>query len=111
MPVIEWAGEAVSKVILVVIRRKHCKLEFALLFTFCPNCCGFVFVYSTFVRSSDYLLSEQPDIGLILILSSNICYPLNLGGFRYWVRCPFLPRLCLIAKEEEQGVTITLFII
>ena len=33
---------------------------------------------------------------------------LVLRGFRCWVRCPFLG-LCLIAKEIEQGVTITLF--
>ena len=41
----------------------------------------------------------------------NTCSPLNLGGFRCWVRYPVFSGLCLIAKETEQRVTITLFII
>ena len=35
---------------------------------------------------------------------------MNLGGFRCWVRYPFVYGLCLITKETKQGVTITLFI-
>ena len=35
---------------------------------------------------------------------------MNLGGFRCWVRYPFVYGLCLITKEAKQGVTITLFI-
>ena len=31
---------------------------------------------------------------------------MNLGSFRCWVRYSFVYRLCLIAKETEQGVTI-----
>ena len=35
---------------------------------------------------------------------------LKFGGFRYWLRWPFVQGLCLIAKEMEQGITITLFL-
>ena len=35
---------------------------------------------------------------------------MNLGGFRCWVRYPFVYGLCLITKETKQGVTIPLFI-
>ena len=34
---------------------------------------------------------------------------MNLRGFRCWVRYPVLSGLCLIPKETEQGVPITLF--
>ena len=39
----------------------------------------------------------------------DIGYSLNLGGFQCWVRYPVLSGLRLIAKETEQGVTITLY--
>ena len=39
------------------------------------------------------------------------CSPMNLGGFRCWVKCPVLLEHCLVAKEMEQEVIITLFII
>ena len=49
-------------------------------------------------------LEISPNISL---RDLNKCQPLNLRGFRCWVRYPFVQRLCLIAKEMEEGVTIT----
>ena len=54
--------------------------------------------------------SNMFGIPMFGILAPNACQPLNLGGFQCLVRCPFLSGLCLIAKETEQGVTVTLFL-